>query len=807
MFKNYLKIAFRYLKSRPSFTIINILGLTLGFFCFFLLNAYVLKETSFDKNQKRVYRLLQKTTHENGTVREMAQIAPKVGAEAKRLFKEIENYTQIFYMGRRNVGNDPETVTHQEIAILDDNFLKVFDFPVLEGTVDELSNNPNGIILTKSTKAFYFGQEPALGKILKMGEELYPVVGVLDDFPENSHLENLVFMSSQMAYGIFEWFNEFMSSSWANNQLITYFKILPDTDVQQLGKKITVLVKENYPENLTFNSTFSVQPIQDIHLYENNVEGEMNKAKGNGLYVNLFFWISILILLVACFNYAGLLNIAFIDRFKEIALRQIVGADKSNLLQQFLLESLLLISVSMVLAYALLWLLQPLVQKWFSTTLDLTQVPLTGMLLVMVVGLILGLLSVAFPFWTIIGTGISSSLKNTVSGGSKLPFRRLMLTFQFIAVIVFITSSLVFNRQINFLKDKELGFEKEGLATIDINSGILRRQFQAIKSEFLRIPEVSNATVSSRVPGEWKTIPVAKVKRSGQDISESKDVLFFGADEDFVETYEIELLEGSNFDGNPNDSNKILINKAAALALELETPIGQFIEVPSWNYGGSAANLTEPFRGQISGIVEDFQIEDFKTTIKPIIIANWNNPIHSIDYYTLRIKTPDWAGTLAALKSVNDSFDPKTPMELNILDDKFARFFEKDLEHFRLLNFFSIIVIFLSCMGLFATSAFVARSRTKEIGIRKVLGSGVLELLYLLSQDFMRLVLIGFLIAIPIAWYLLSNWLSGFAYRTEFAWWAMFLAGLICLFLTLLTVSFQAIKSAMANPVNSLRTE
>lgn len=807
MFKNHFKVALRYLKNHPSFTIINVLGLTLGFFCFFLLNAYILKETSFDKGQEQVFRLLQKTTDENGSIRETAQTAPKVGAEASRLFDEIENYTQVFYMGRRNVGNDPETVTHQDIAIMDNNFLKVFQFPLLEGTVEELSNDPNGFILTKSTKELYFGQEPALGKILNIGEDQYPVVAVLDDFPENSHLENLVFISSQMASEMFEWFNEFMSSNWMNNQLITYFKVSPESNVQQLGEKITGLVKENYPENRPFKNVFNVQPIQDIHLYENEVEGEMNKSKGNGLYVKLFFWVAILILLVACFNYAGLLNIAFIDRFKEIALRQIVGAGKMNLLWQFLIESLMLITVSMGVSYSLLWSLQPLIQKWFSTTLDLTQVPLAGMLLVVVIGLILGLLSVIYPFWAIIGIGVSSSLQKTVSGGSKLPFRRLMLTFQFVAVIVFVTGSLVFNKQMGFLKQKELGFEKEGLVTVDINSRIFRGQFEAVKNEFLRIPEVLDVSVSSRVPGEWKTIPLAKAKRSGQDLSAAKDMLFLGSDKDFLKTYNIKLLEGSNFDGSAPDSTKIILNEAAVTALGFKSAIGQLVEVPSWSFGGSSANLDKPFMAHVAGVVEDFQMEDFKTRTKPLIMASWNNPIHSIDYYSLRIKTVDWKSTLASLNRVNDSFDPKTPMELNILDDKFARFFEKDLEHFRLLNFFSIIVIFLSCTGLFAMSAFVARSRTKEIGIRKVLGSSVLELLYLLSKDFMKLILIGLLIATPIAWYLLNGWLSGFAYRIDFTWWIIALAGFICFALTMLTISFQSIKAARTNPVKSLRTE
>ncbi len=807
MFTNHFKVAIRYLKNHAAFSLINVFGLTLGFFCFFLLNAYVLKETSFDQEHNGVFRLLQKTVDENGTSRELAQSPPKIGIESKTLFDEVENQTQLLYIGRANVGNDPSTVTHQQLAILDDQFLNVFHFPLLEGSVEDLSNRPNGIVLTKSTKELYFGNKEALGQILKTTYGDYPVVGVLDDFPENSHLENLVFLTTQMASEVFEWFDEFMASDWSRNELITYFKVLPDTKVDALSEKVTLLAKNNYPTDRAFNSKYTLQPVQDIHLYENEVEGEMNKSKGNGLYVRLFFWVGILILLVACFNYAGLLNIAFIDRAKEIGLRQIVGAGKYQLLQQFITESLLLISISMLLAYAFLWIGQPLIQNWFGTNLNIAHIPKLGIIIVICSGLVLSLLSVAYPFWLIIRTGASSSLKNTVNIGSKLPFRRFMLGFQFIAVIIFLTASLVFNGQMKFLESRELGFEKEGLATVDINSRILRNQFKAIKTEFARIPEVSAVSVSSRVPGEWKNIPLVKAKRVGQDNASAKDLLFLGVDQDFLETYNINLSSGANFAGTPADSSKVLINKSAVAALGLKNPIGQLIEVPIVNYGGNTQNLEKPFRAQIAGVLEDFQMEDFRTKLKPLIVANWNNPIHSIDYYTLQIKTTNWASTIAAIREVNDAFDPKTPMEFNILNDKFMRFFEKDMGHFKLLNFFSTIVVLLAFMGLFAMSAFVAKSRTKEIGIRKVLGSSVIQLLYLLSQDFVKLVLIGLLVAAPISWYVLSGWLSDFAYHIDFKWWMLGISGVVCFVLTIITVSFQSMKAAMANPVKSLRTE
>jgi len=807
MFLLNLKTAFRYLKSHLQFTFINLSGLTLGFFCFFLLNSYVLKETSFDQNQSQVYRLLQKSTDNNGSLREMAAVATRIGTESKLLFEEIENQTQILPIGRTTVGNDPSSAIHEPVAILDENFLQVFNFNLIEGDVNSLSQQPKGIILNKSLKERYFGKENAINKNLKTGYGEYPVVGVLEDFPINSHLENQIFFTTQVARQIFEGWDEFIATDWSNNQFLIYFKVLPNTDLASLGTKITALTKKNIPENEWLDSDFSLQDIKDIHLYAANVEGEINKSKGNALYVKLFFWIGIFILLVACFNYAGLLNISFMDRAKEIGLRQIVGAGKLQLFVQFLTESLLLTSVSMLFAFALLWISQPLLLSWFNTTLGLELIPIQGILFVLLTGLILSLISVIYPFWLIVRTGTSRSLSQTVSSTSKLPFRRVMLVFQFIAVIAFLTTSFVFNKQMNYLKDKELGFKIEGLATVDINSRILRNKFKAIKDEFSKIPEVKSVSVSSRVPGEWKNIPLIKAKKMGQNSSNEKDMLFIGTDKDFLQTFNIKLIEGNNFAGTVSDSSKVFLNKTAVTALGLENPVGQFIEIPSVNFGGNIEVFDNSLRVEVVGIVEDFQMEDFRTSVKPLIIGNWNNPIHSIDYYTLQIETSDWSTTIAALKRVNDSFDPDTPIEFHILSDQFARFYEKDLMRFKLLNFFSGIIVFLAFMGLFAMSAFVARSRTKEIGIRKVVGASVPVLLRLLSQDFIKLMLVGFIIAAPITWYLLERWLTDFAYHIDLKWWMLAIAGLACLLLTIVTVSFQSIKAAMSNPVKSLRTE
>lgn len=799
MIKNHFKIAFRYLKNHQQFAVINITGLTLGFFCFFLLNSYVLKETSFDLKQKGVYRLLQKATDENGSEREVAAIPPKLGIESEVSFDEVEKQTQIMYLGRTTFGNDPANSHHEHHAVLDDNFLRVFNFDLAEGSAENLMNHANGIILTKSLKEQYFGNIDALNKTLRVYGKDFNIVAVLEDFPENSHLENMIFITEQMASNVFDWYSDAIATNWNRNQVITYFKIIPDSDIAALGNKITKLAKQNNVNDPDYDSDFVVQPVQDIHLYEAEVQREFNKNKGNKLYVKLFFWIALLILLVACFNYAGLLNIAFMDRSKEIGLRQIIGAEKGQLLWQFLTESLVLVSISMTFAYLLLWSSQPMIKNFFDTTISISELPFKDIVFTLAAGLVLSLLSVLYPFWLIVRTGVSSTLKQTVSAvESKLPFRRCMLVFQFVAVIVFLAASFVFNKQMNFLENRELGFKMDGIATIDINSRILRNQHEAIKAEFLRIPEVTSVSVASRIPGEWKNIASVKAIQIGEANTKAKNLLFIGADKDFLKTFQINLVDGINFSGIPSDSTKVLVNNKVIDILGIENPVGKYIEI---------LENDEAIPVQILGVVEDFQMEDFRTSIKPLIIGNWNNPIQSIDYYTLKINTSNWSKTMVNLSDVNDAFDKATPMELNILSDKFARFYEQDKLRFTLLNFFSGIIVFLACMGLFAMSAFVAKSRTKEIGIRKVLGSSVLQLTRLLSKDFVKLMLVGLLIATPISWYLLESWLSDFAFHIELKLWMIGLAGAGCLVLTLTTVSYQSIKAAIVNPVKSLRSE
>lgn len=806
MIRNYFKVAFRYLLNNKRYSLINIGGLSLGFFCFLLLNFYVSSEKSFDKDAKNVYRLLQQENID-GNIRQMATIGPRVGRASAEQFPEIEVSTELMVLGRLTAGNDPLDRHYERITTIDSSFFNVFDFKFIEGSPSTAFTQADGIILTKKLAKKYFGNEPALHKSLYTNISNYVVVAVIDNFPVNSHLDADLLMPEQTARSAFKWWTNFVQTNWNRNASVTYFKTKPEADIAALEEKITGLAKENWPKDVSFKNKFLLQPVQDIHLYNGEAQGEINKSKGNAFYVNIFFWIAIVLLLVACFNYTGLLNVTYMNRAKEIGVRKVVGAGKMQLIQQFLVESLLLTSLSLAIAILGLQITRPLIVNLLGTSFSWTYLSTEHIVFLIATGLIISLLSIAYPTFLISHLAPVNALKEQQKKRHSFSLQKVVLTFQFIASITLIACTILFYQQVKYMQSKSMGFNSDGIVVVDINSGTLRSKFEAIKTSFKELSEVQSVAVTSRVPGEWKDFPVISVLGPNQKTEQPKEMIFLGADQDFVKTYDVRLKSGINFTGMPADSSKVMINEAAVIALGLKDPIGQFVEIPLVNWGGDNTLLKTPFRAQITAVVHDFYFEDFHKLIRPMIIGFWKNPIHNIDYYSIKVKTANWGATLASLKRVNDSFDPDNPIEYNILNDKFQRFYENDILRSRLLIFFTGIIIFISCMGLFAITAYVLKHRTKEIGIRKVLGATATNLIQLIATDFIRLVLIGSIIAIPLAWIIMSNWLQEFAYRLPVDWAVFLLAAGLILLIAFSTVSLQILKTSLSNPVKSLRTE
>lgn len=807
MLVNNLKIAFRYLKTHRFYAISNFGGLTLGFFCFLLLNFYIRSEQNYDRDHGHVFRLLETIQDENGSLRISAQSGPLVGLTAEERFPEIEAVTQIMPFGRVTVGNDPATRTHEPISAIDRDFFEVFNFQLKEGNIADVFSTANGVVITESMAEKYYGRSSALQQTLHTNYFDGVVVGVLEDFPEHTHMEGYLMLPTQTASAVFSWWDEYVSTNWEDNNFLSYMRLRTDADVAALEDKITNMAERNWPEDVRFASNFSLQPVKDIHLQAAEVQGEINKSAGNPFYVKVFFWIALIILLVACFNYAGLLNVAFMGRYREIGVRKAIGANKGQLLRQFFSESLLLTSLSLAAAVSLLYFFKPKLSDWLGTSFDWSYVPVAQISLLALAGLIISLVAIIYPSWLVSRVATVEALKKERHREGGFSIRKAVTFFQFTAAICLIACALIFYRQLNFVQNKQLGFDKEGLVTIDINSGILRNQYQAIKSAFLELSEVEEVSVSTRVPGEWKYFPFAHVLTPGMQEQEAREMIFVGSDQDYLQTFGIQLKEGVNFSGSPTDSTKVILNESAVSALGLTDPLGQQISIPSANRGGNIRLFEEAFSAQVIGVVEDFHFEDLHLAIKPMVIGFQNNPIQSIDYYSLKVQTDDWSNTLAELKAINDHFDPQTPIEYHILNDQFRRFYEADIVRSRLLVFFSSIVVFIACLGLFVMTAFTLGNRIKEIGIRKVLGATSTQIVRLIVRDAALLLLAAALLGIVIARYAMGLWLEEFAYRIDLQWWYFVLAGLLAIGIALTTVGMQSLKAAWANPVESLKSE
>jgi putative ABC transport system permease protein len=816
MLINYFRIALRHLYKNRIFSIINLFGLTLGFLCFILLSLYVYDELSFDMfhtDADRLYRVIEHETDEDGSTRDVMVANARVGPEAVQQIPGVEDATRMFALGRITVGNEPAGRGYQTSLTTDANFFSMFNFPFVEGDPATALNKPDQVLISESYAKKFLGNGPYLGKRIwtSMERDRLPlevvVGGVFTDLPKNTHLDlNMVFTSPTWR-SISPEFGKHIDGDWISNNYVTYVKLKRGADVKVIEEKMTAMVKANYPKDREFRSAFWLQPMKDIHTQSAELQGYTTGKTIKPFYIYMFAVVALLILGIACLNYMNLSTASAFRRVKEIGTRKALGAMKAQLIGQFTGEAIILSVVSLSVAVAILQVVLPAVNQFAEKDMSLRMLPNTWLIALGVVILLAGVLSATYPAFIISKVSAVEAFKKEVKIGNRsVPMRKILVASQFAISIMMIACTLVIYEQLSFLRSKDVGFQKDNLVVIDINSRRLRASFEQVKAEFASIPEVQAITASTRVPGEWKSFPYATVKPEGQ--ANSSEMIFVGIDNDFLSTYKIDLVEGRNFVPGEADSTKVILTEKGVKDLGLTNAVGTMIEIPTVRWGGSVDPLDKPYRAEIIGVVADFHFESFKHKMSPVIFGAPNTQIQPIDYYTVRVNSTNLSEVVEKLKQVNVKIDPINPLEYTFLDDQvFAQFYRMDEKRGQIFLVFSGVIICIASLGLFALVSYSIESRMKEIGVRKVLGATVSNIVTLVSKEFIVLVAVSGLIAVPAAWYIMTTWLKDFEYRVGVGAGVFVLALAVALLIAFATICFRAIKAARSNPVTSLRSE
>lgn len=795
--------------TKKVFSFINIVGLTIGLTSFLLIALYIFDELTFDgfhKNSNSIYRVVDHKKSAEGTETKMAAAGWLVSQKAKTDLPQVKEAVRIAIFGRANVANIENTnVFYEDFTIANQAFLTVFDFKLLEGDRNTALAAPHSVIVTKETALKIFNTTSVIGKVIKSEDDSIPytITAVLDNFPVNSHLAfNIVFSESSLASDDFK---KFINSDWNSDAFITYFLLNDNADAQTVATKINQFVAANQGKDVKGKNSYVLQPLKDIHFNSDDIEGNSGK-KGSITYIYVFSILGVFVLLIACINYMNITTAGFAGRSKEIAVRKVTGATRKNLAAQFLSEAFLVTGLALIFSLVLIRILLPsfnsFTEKQVTLGLDTDYRIWLGIGVIVAVA---ALLSGIYPAMFQSGFKPLALLKSKINiSNGNLSLRRSLVVFQFAISIVMIVATMIIYQQMKYINTRDMGFNKEQLLVVDINSGKVRHGAETIKTEFSKIAQVQDVSVSSRVPGEWKDLPKVKVISEKVQTRGGDDIYFLGIDDNFLKTYKVNLISGRNFvAGSRADSLSVLINETAAKELGITVPAGQMIEIPSGEF-----NSSQPaYQVRVIGIVKDFNFQSLRQPIAPMLLAYQKNPIQSIDYFTARVTSNNMSETLARMDGILHSIDPKHLFEYHFLDKQWDIFYREDKIRETIFLLVAMLTIIIACLGLFGLATYAAEQRIKEIGVRKVLGASVSSIVTMLSKDFLKLVLIASVIAFPVAWWAMTQWLHDFAYHIDINWWVFVVAGFVALFIALITVSFQAIKAAIANPVKSLRTE
>jgi len=789
MFKNYIKIALRNIKKHKGYSFINIAGLAIGMACCILILLWVQDELGYDlfhKSRSELYRVYTEIQYSDGRTNLFTQSYFPLARILKEECPDVVDAVRYASQNWLLIKYGDQSFADDNFGFADSSFFNMFTFRFLKGNPKTALSDKFSVVITEETSQKYFGSEDPVGKTLNVNNQYdVQVTGVIENVPHNSSLQ----FDFLLPYTLYWGPNWTESSSWGGNPLETYVFLPKNARAEEVARKITDIKDKHDPPSATERVGLHLQPLNRMHLYA---------LGGGGLirYVYIFSIIACFVLVIACINFMNLSTAKAGTRASEVGLRKVVGAKKTDLIKQFFGESIVLSLIALVFAILIVEIMLPAFNNLSGKSLSLDPSGnITIILGLIVITLFVGILSGSYPALFLSSFQPVKVLKGTFRSGSQRSlFRKILVVSQFTLSILLIISTLIIYKQLDYISNRDLGYDKEHLVFVYMQ-GDLKTKYESANSELLRNPNILKITRSLQIPSNIASTVSAldwEGKNPDEKVSMNWDIVDFG----YFETFKMDMVQGRSFSREfaTDGSEAYIVNEEAVKLMGTESPVGKRLSV---------------FRneGKIIGVVKNFHFKSLHHEIRPFVYMMNPNWISMMDCMFIRVAPDNISATVKYIESTSKKFNPAYPLRFQFLDERIESLYRNEQRMGKIVGYFTFLTIAISCLGLFGLASFMTEQRTKEIGIRKVLGAPVSKIILLLSADFTKWVLAANIIAWPLAYFAISKWLENFAYRTSLNMSIFIISGVLALVTALLTVSYQTLKAALANPVDSLRYE
>jgi len=805
MFKNYLKVALRSLWKNKGFSAINIIGLAIGLAVCLLIVLYVVDELSYDKynkNADRIYRIDADLYFNNTQF--VAAVSPEpMAATLLREYPQMEQMVRLNAQGDILVKKGNQNIQEHHAVFADSTFFKVFTVPMLKGNPATALTQPSSIVIDETTAKKYFNSTDVVGKTLYIDNSTNcKITGVIKDIPRQSHFHFSFIRPLMDSY-------RGNANEWLSNNNQSYILVKPGVTQSVMQAHVNEVVHKYVYKQLEslFHASekdlqqqgnyfhYQLMPLTDIHLHSN--KSYELEANGDVTYVYIFSVIAVFILLIACVNFMNLSTARSSNRAKEVGVRKVAGSSRSHLVSQFLTESVLISFFALLLAIGFSALMLPLFNQLAGKEMHVSTLFSTWLFPVMLsLVLLVGCIAGSYPAFYLSSFQPIEVLKGKIAKGFKSSWlRSSLVVFQFCISIILIIGTIVIYNQLDYIRSRKIGYNRDQVLVLH-NTWSLDKQIKTFREELTKIPGVENATVTGNLPTATDFNQNGWFRDATLDAKRAVVLTEFRVDENYVPTLGMQMIQGRNFSRDfLTDSAGILLNESAVKLLGFKDPLNQML------YRPNDSNKADVYH--VVGVVKDFNFSSMHDKVGPLVIRladNWGS-------IAMRVNTKNLSSVITQVQNKWNSFVPGQPFSYTFMDNDFNKIYQAEQRTGKLFITFAVFAIFIACLGLFGLVTYAAEQRTKEIGIRKVLGANISGIVTMLSKDFAKLVLIASLIAFPLAWWAMNKWLQSFAYRINISWWIFVVAAIAAIVIALITVSFQAIKAAVANPVKSLRTE